>query len=146
MSFSTIWIEFKGWFSTKVVPDAEAIGEAALDTAEKDLPAIAIAIGEALLSVVEGNTPFATLIATVKSVAKTQGITLLDDSAIAALNTAENKLMTAGTPSAITTAASTAADTSAPLAADHPAVVAAVEAAVATPSVTPVVEIPAVSA
>lgn len=133
MSISTIWTEFKAWFSVKVVPDVEAASEAALDAAKKDAPAIALAIAEALLSVVEGKTPFAILIATIKSIGKTQGITLLDDSAIAALNAGENKLMAAGTPSAITIAASAAADTAMPLSTDHPAVVAATAAAVAIP-------------
>lgn len=135
MSLSTIWTEFKTWFSTKVVPVAKEAGEAAEEVAEKDLSAIGLAIAQALLTVVEGGTPFATLAATVISVAKTQGVTMLESSAIAALNVGENALMAAGTPSAITTAAMAATDTAAPLAADHPAVVAAVAAATAVPAV-----------
>lgn len=117
MSFSTWFKNLIAEIKADIMPGIEKI--------ESGLPAIAVAVGQALLAGVEVGTPYAAIGATLVQVLESQGVKLASGAAQAVLNEAENNLIKAGTPAPITVASTAAIAAATPLPVDNAAVVAA---------------------
>lgn len=89
------------WFTTHILPIFQFL--------EKEGATAAIAIAHDVISAAEAGASFPSLIALVVTEGKAKGIVILEQTALVALNTAENQLIVAGTPAPITVAAVAAA-------------------------------------
>lgn len=81
-----------------VVTDVEAAAAAGWEWLKANVPAVAVSLGETLLTGGIAGTPWAALESTLITQAETAGVTIEKNVATAALNAAQTNLIAAGTP------------------------------------------------